>query len=112
MTKLPAAPTPALAIDDGTDPAVVAAYIQFARDNGARFTFFVTASYHSWTLSDSSIITDDYLIECARKYFAPGALVIGHANHPAVTHVYPQLVDIIRTSGLTLVTLNDVYSPV
>ncbi|WP_186628154.1 hypothetical protein [Rhodococcus sp. BP22] len=111
-TELPAAPTLALTINDGTDPAVVAAYIQFAKDNGARFTFFVTASYHSWTLSDSSIVTEDYLIECVRKYLTPGAVVIGHAIHPAVTHVHPKLLDNIRTRELTLVTLNDVYSPI
>lgn len=185
----------ALTVDDGTDPEVVAAYIRFARDTGARFTFFVTASYDSWTihrdalrplvdsgqiqlgnhtwdhpdltklsssavadqlrrtqtflrkqfgvdgtpffrppygfhnaavdsvaadlgystptlwygsLSDSSVITEDYLLECARKYFTAQAVVIGHANHPAVTHVYPRLVDIVRERNLAMVTLNDV----
>jgi peptidoglycan/xylan/chitin deacetylase (PgdA/CDA1 family) len=188
----------ALTVDDGTDPAVVAAYIKFAQDTGARFTFFVTASYPAWTqnrdalrplvesgqiqlgnhtwshpdlttltpakvadqllrtrkflsdnygvdggpyyrppygrhnpkvdrvaadlgftvptlwygsLSDSSIVTTDYLLGCARKYFAAQAIVIGHANHPAVTKVYPQLIDIIKQSNLAMVTLNDVLIP-
>lgn len=188
----------ALTVDDGADPDVVDAYIRFAQDTGARFTFFVTASYPAWSLhrptlrplvdsgqiqlanhtwdhpdlttlsrsavaeqlvkaqkflrdnygvdstpyyrppygfhnptvdavaadlgytvptlwygslSDSSIVTEDYLLDCARRYFNAQAIVIGHANHPAVTHVYPQLVDIVKQRALSLVTLNDVLIP-
>ncbi|TQF75226.1 polysaccharide deacetylase family protein [Rhodococcus spelaei] len=187
----------ALTVDDGASPEVVAAYVKFAKDTGARFTFFVTASYDSWTesrkelrplvdsgqiqlanhtwdhpdltklsgsgvasqlqrtrdflknqygvdgtpfyrppygfhngtvdrvaadlgytvptlwygsLSDSGVITEDYLLQCARKYFNPQTIVIGHANHPAVTHVYPQLVDIIKERKLSMVTLDDVLA--
>ncbi len=35
--------------------------------------------------------------------------MIGHLNHPPVTHVYAQLVDIIRARQLRTVTLNDVF---
>jgi hypothetical protein len=35
--------------------------------------------------------------------------VIGHLNHAPVTHVYGQLVDIIRSRRLHTVTLNDVF---
>jgi hypothetical protein len=35
--------------------------------------------------------------------------VIGHLNHPPITHVYGQLVDIIRSRKLRTVTLNDVF---
>ena len=44
-----------------------------------------------------------------RKYFTPGAIVIGHLNHLPVTHVYGQLVDLIRERRLRTVTLDDVY---
>ncbi|WP_433196717.1 polysaccharide deacetylase family protein [Nocardia sp. CA-107356] len=196
ITALPGAGTSmALTVDDGASPEVVGAYIKFARDTGARFTFFVTAYYDSWTihrdalrplvdsgqiqlgnhtwdhadltkqsasgvaaqlaraksylwnnfgvdgtpyyrppfgrhngtvdkvaadlgypvptmwygsLSDSGVITEDYLLECARKYFNPQTIIIGHANAPAVTHVYGQLVDIIKERNLSMVTLNDV----
>lgn len=188
----------ALTVDDGASPEVVGAYIQFARDTGARLTFFVTTYYDSWnihrnalrplvdsgqiqlgnhtwdhpdltklsasavadqldraktylrnnfgvdgtpyfrppygrhngavdkvaadlgysvptmwygSLSDSGVITEDYLIECARKYFNPQTIIIGHANAPAVTHCYGQLVDIIKERNLSLVTLNDVLLP-
>lgn len=185
----------ALTVDDGASPEVVGAYVKWAEDTGARFTFFVTGYYESWTihrdalrplvesgqiqlgnhtwdhaaltkisasavadqlgrtktflrnnfgvdgtpfyrppfgyhnatvdkvaadlgytvptmwygsLSDSGLITEEYLIECARKYFAAQTIVIGHANFPPVTHCYGQLVDIIRERNLSLVTLNDV----
>ncbi|WP_182348875.1 polysaccharide deacetylase family protein [Tomitella gaofuii] len=185
----------ALTVDDGADPAVVEAYIQFAEDTGARFTFFVTGRYPAWTdlaprlrplvdtgqiqlgnhtwshpdltslgaddvadelnrtrrllrntygvdgtpyfrppygyrnpqldriaadlgytvptlwfgsLSDSGIITEEYLVKMAHRYFTPQAIVIGHANHPTVTHCYPQLVEVIRERNLSMVTLDDV----
>lgn len=199
ITALPGTGTSmALTVDDGASPEVVGAYIKFARDTGARFTFFVTAYYDSWSihraalrplvdsgqiqlgnhtwdhadltkqsasgvssqleraksylwnnfgvdgtpyyrppfgrhnatvdkvaadlgytvptmwygsLSDSGVITEEYLLECARKYFNPQTIIIGHANAPAVTHVYGQLVDIIKERNLSMVTLNDVLLP-
>ncbi|WP_058855622.1 polysaccharide deacetylase family protein [Nocardia jinanensis] len=185
----------ALTVDDGVSSEVVGAYLRFARDTGARFTFFVTAGYDSWhthrdelrplvesgqvqlanhtwahadltavsevtvadeisrcklflhntfgvtgapyyrppfgrrnatvdriaadlgytvpvmwygSLSDSGLITEQYLVECAHKYFNSQAIVIGHANFPPVTRCYGQLVDIIRERNLSLVTLDDV----
>jgi peptidoglycan/xylan/chitin deacetylase (PgdA/CDA1 family) len=187
----------ALTVDDGASSEVVGAYIRFARDSGARFTFFVTAIYDSWTdhkaelrplvesgqiqlanhtwdhpdltslcataissqfartkaflhntfgvdgtpyyrppfgyrnstvddiaadhgytvptlwygsLSDSGLITEQYLLECAHKYFNPQTIIIGHANHPPVTHVYGELLDIIRDRNLAMVTLNDIFT--
>jgi hypothetical protein len=45
----------------------------------------------------------------ANKYFNPQAIVIGHLNHLPVTHVYGQLVDVIRSRQLRTVTLDDVF---
>jgi peptidoglycan/xylan/chitin deacetylase (PgdA/CDA1 family) len=39
----------ALTIDDGLSSEVVGAYAEFARRTGMRLTFFITASYPSWT---------------------------------------------------------------
>ncbi|MBU3066248.1 polysaccharide deacetylase family protein [Nocardia sp. NEAU-G5] len=199
ITKLPGTGTNlALTVDDGADADVVGAYIKFAQDTGARFTFFVTAAYPSWTthrdalrplvdsgqiqlgnhtwnhpaltrlsaagvadqlsrtktflrntfgvdgtpfyrppygyhdalvdrvaadqgytvptmwygsLSDSSIITPEYLVKMAGQYFNPQAIVIGHANHPAVMQCYSQMTDIIKQRNLSMVTLNDVTLP-
>jgi len=61
------------------------------------------------SLADSSIVTEEFLLGQARQWFQPQHIVIGHANHPAVTHTYPQLLDIIRERSLRTVTLADVY---
>jgi peptidoglycan/xylan/chitin deacetylase (PgdA/CDA1 family) len=63
----------------------------------------------SGSLSDSTLITEDYIVKMADQYFTPQEIVIGHLNHLPVTHVYPQLVDIIRSRNLRSVTLNDVF---
>ena len=63
----------------------------------------------SGSLSDSTLITEEYIVKMAAQYFKPQAVVIGHLNHLPVTHVYPQLVDIIRVRNLRTVTLNDVF---
>nr|VTP00564.1 Bifunctional xylanase/deacetylase precursor [Mycobacterium riyadhense] len=63
----------------------------------------------SGTLSDSTLITEEYIVKMADQYFTPQAIVIGHLNHLPVTHVYPQLVEIIRARNLRTVTLNDVF---
>jgi peptidoglycan/xylan/chitin deacetylase (PgdA/CDA1 family) len=63
----------------------------------------------SGSLSDSTLITEEYILKMADEYFTPQSIVIGHLNHPPVTHLYPQLVDIIRSRNLRTVTLNDVF---
>jgi hypothetical protein len=45
----------------------------------------------------------------ADEYFTPQAIVIGHLNHLPVTHVYSELVEIIRARKLRTVTLDDVF---
>ncbi len=63
----------------------------------------------SGSLSDSTVITEEYILKMADQYFTPQDIVIGHLNHLPVTHVYPQLVDVIRSRNLRSVTLNDVF---
>ena len=36
-------------------------------------------------------------------------IVLAHANLPPISHVLPQLADIITAHGLQTVTLNDVF---
>lgn len=61
------------------------------------------------SLSDSGNITPDQVVEFATKWFLPEHIVIGHANFPGVTKVFPKLVEIIRSRGLQTVTLDDVF---
>lgn len=63
----------------------------------------------SGSLQDHVLIPEDDIVKMAEKYFRPGAIVIGHLNHMPVTHVYGQLVDIIRARKLRTVTLDDVF---
>jgi len=71
---------------------------------------YPTTALWKGSLADSSIITEDFLLGLARQWFQPQHIVIGHASHPAVTHTYPQLLDIITQRGLRTVTLADVYT--
>lgn len=63
----------------------------------------------SGDLRDSALLPEDRLVGNAYQFFAAGNIVIGHLNHPPITHVYGQLVDIIRARRLRTVTLNDVF---
>jgi hypothetical protein len=46
----------------------------------------------------------------AREWFAAQAIIVGHANHPTVTGLYGDLVELIRERGLRTVTLADVWA--
>ena len=70
---------------------------------------YTTTTLWNGSLSDSTLITEDYIKQMADKYFTPQSIVIGHLNHLPVTHVYPTLVDLIRSRNLRTVTLNDVF---
>ncbi|OBK18359.1 polysaccharide deacetylase family protein [Mycobacterium asiaticum] len=183
-------------VDDGVSTDVLRLYTQFAKDSGVRLTYFVTASFRSWTdnapllrplvdsgqiqlanhtwthpdltklspaqvaaelrttdaflrntygvdaapyyrppygrrnasvdavaadlgyqvptlwsgdLRDSALIAEAQIVRNAYQFFAPQQIVIGHLNHPPVTRVYGQLLDIIRARRLRTVTLNDVF---
>lgn len=63
----------------------------------------------SGDLRDSALVPEDHILRMAYQSFIPQNIVIGHLNHPPITHVYGQLVDIIRSRRLRTVTLNDVF---
>ena len=57
----------------------------------------------------TSCYSPDQLVANARQWFDPGRIVIGHANQDPITHVYGQLLDILRARRLKTVTLADVF---
>ena len=63
----------------------------------------------SGDLGDQIVVPETEIVKMANKYFNPQAIVIGHLNHLPVTHVYGQLVDMIRCPQPRTVTLNDVF---
>lgn len=64
-----------------------------------------------WTgsLEDQNIVAEDYIVKMATKYFAAQMMVIGHLNHLPVTHVYGQLVDLLKERNLRTATLDDIF---
>jgi hypothetical protein len=59
----------------------------------------------SGDLCDSNLISEDSIVKAADKFLTPQTVVIGHLNHPPVTHVYGHFVDLIRDRKLRSVTL-------
>ena len=62
------------------------------------------------SLGDSSLLTEEQVIANAQQWFGAQRIIIGHANHPAVTHTYGRLLEIIQAKKLQLVTLNDIFA--
>jgi peptidoglycan-N-acetylglucosamine deacetylase len=72
---------------------------------------YTAVTLWSGSLADSTVITEDYIVQMAERAFTPQAIVLGHLNHPPVTHVYEQLRDLIHARNLRTVTFNDVFVP-
>lgn len=62
------------------------------------------------SLGDATAERPSDIVANARKWFLPGRIVIGHANHRPVMAVYEQLVEVIRARDLQTVHLGDVFS--
>jgi peptidoglycan-N-acetylglucosamine deacetylase len=58
---------------------------------------------------DSTPLRPRAIMALAREYLRPGVIMLGHANHPEVTHIFPQLADIVTTRGLHPVTLDEMF---
>ena len=62
------------------------------------------------SLSDSGLITEAQVVQFAQTWFLAQHIVIGHANFNPVTHVFDQLMQLIRDRALQPVTLDDVFA--
>jgi peptidoglycan-N-acetylglucosamine deacetylase len=58
---------------------------------------------------DSTLLRPRTLLALAREYLHPGVIMLGHANHPTVTHLFPQIAEIIAARGLHPVTLDEMF---
>jgi len=58
---------------------------------------------------DSTLLKPAELLNIARQWFQPGAIMLGHANYPTVTTVFPQIAEIISSRGLQPVTLDEMF---
>src|SRR5262249_55474198 len=70
---------------------------------------YAVTTMWSGSLSDSTVVTTDYIVKMAKQYFTAQSIVLGHLNHLPVTRVYPHLLAVIRDRELRTVTLNDVF---
>ncbi|WP_156425235.1 polysaccharide deacetylase family protein [Mycobacterium sp. GA-1285] len=70
---------------------------------------YTAGTLWSGSLEDHVWIPPAEVVRMAHKHFTAQTIVIGHLNHPPVTEVFGQLVDIVRTRRLRTVTLDDVF---
>ena len=61
------------------------------------------------TYGDATLETPEVLLAQAAQYLEPGAVVLGHANHPTVTHLFNQIAEIIASRDLHPVTLDRMF---
>lgn len=61
------------------------------------------------TFGDATLLSPEELMANARTWLRPGTLMLGHANHPTVTRLYDQLVELIRQRQLQPVTLDTAF---
>ncbi|MCU1601515.1 MAG: polysaccharide deacetylase [Frankiales bacterium] len=62
------------------------------------------------SFGDAGTLPRTVLLREARTWLNAGTILLGHANHPTVTHLYPQIVEILTERGLTPVTLREAFS--
>ena len=63
----------------------------------------------SGSYGDSTLLKPRVLLNLAREYLRPGAVILGHANYPTVTHLFPELAKIIASRDLHPVTLDEMF---
>ncbi|MCV7230531.1 polysaccharide deacetylase family protein [Mycolicibacterium komossense] len=69
-----------------------------------------TIALWSGDIGDSRPIDEAAMIANANGSFNAQQVVLMHANLPPISHILPQLADIITGRGLQTVTLNDVFA--
>jgi peptidoglycan/xylan/chitin deacetylase (PgdA/CDA1 family) len=78
------------------------------RDAAAAIGYTASTLWYG-SLSDSSVLTSDQIVQFGVQWFGAGRVVIAHANHPGVIGAMQALVDLVAQRGLRTVTLRDVF---
>lgn len=58
---------------------------------------------------DSSLLKPGTLLNLATEYLNPGVIMLGHANYPTVTKLFPQIAELIASRDLHPVTLDEMF---
>jgi peptidoglycan-N-acetylglucosamine deacetylase len=61
------------------------------------------------SFQDAKLVSESALLAAASSALKPSALIVGHANAPTVTHLYPQILELIKTRNLNPVTLDEAF---
>lgn len=61
------------------------------------------------SFGDSRLLTPEVLLDQARQWLTGGRIVLGHANHPTVTHLFGQLLELVHQRHLQPVTLDRMF---
>jgi peptidoglycan-N-acetylglucosamine deacetylase len=61
------------------------------------------------SFGDSTVISVRALMHLAREYLQPGVVMLGHANHPTVSHLFRRIGEIISHRRLRPVTLDEMF---
>jgi len=69
-----------------------------------------TIAMWNGTLDDSRVLSGAELLAAADRWFTEQTIIVGHANHPTVTTVYGELLDLIAVRKLRTVHLADVWA--
>ena len=61
------------------------------------------------TLGDATVESVDELMGLARRYFQPGTIMLGHANHPTVTELFDKIQVLLAERDLEPVTIDTMF---
>lgn len=61
------------------------------------------------SFGDSRTLTQRVWLEQAQQWLTAGRIVLGHANHPTVTHLFDRMVTLIKHRNLEPVTLDTMF---
>jgi peptidoglycan/xylan/chitin deacetylase (PgdA/CDA1 family) len=78
-------------------------------DELARSVGFTKILMWDGTFGDSRLLTPRTLLTEASRYLTAGTIVLGHANHPTVTHLFGAITELINERGLTPATLDHAF---
>jgi len=70
---------------------------------------YTTILQWNGSFEDSKLVSESSLLASATRSLQPSALVVGHANAPTVTHLYPQILELIKARDLHPVTLDEAF---
>ena len=84
------------------------AYNDLVQSVAADLGYTETALWNG-NLGDDQILAPRDIVANADRYYTPNSVVIAHLNHPPVTTIYRELLDVIHDRKLRTVTLDDVF---